>query len=366
MTQGVELVQTKKTHVQPAGPPVGKTGDAPAICVLGCGAITESFYLPALTEDPKVRDLLLLVDPDVERARAMARRFGVSQVAESHQGKLASMDGVIVATPHHLHHPLSMDALEAGCHVLCEKPLAVRADDAVELVEEAATRGRALAVNNTRRLYPIVQEIRRFIGTGALGRIRRIEIEEGDPFEWPAASGFYFQAEGEPRGVLLDLGAHVLDLLSWWLGPDVTFIDCRDDSGGGPEAVTFLRLALDGAPVDIRLSRLSSLSNRYRIEGEKGVLDGETGDWQRARWTPSGGRSRTLRGSPTVVAFDRFARILVTNFLHLCTEGGEPLVPGRTVVPSLRLIDRAYAARRRFDMPWLSLATSPTGVVADA
>lgn len=352
--------------MQPNGPPAGKTGNTPAICILGCGAITESFYLPALTDDPKVRNRLLLVDPDLARAQTLAQRFGVTAVAESHRGRLQSIDGAIVATPHHLHHPLSMDALRAGCHVLCEKPLTVRPDDAAEVVAEAEARGLVLAVNNTRRLYPVYGEVRRLLASGTLGRIQRIDFEEGDPFEWPAASGFYFQAQGEPRGVLLDLGAHVVDLLSWWLGPELTFLDCSDDSGGGPEAVTTLRLSLHGSPIDIRLSRLSSLSNRYRIEGENGVLDGETGDWQRARWTPSGGPSQILQGSPTVAAFDRFAGILVADFLQICSHGGVPLVPGRSVLPSLQIIDRAYAARRSYDMPWLPLAAPLTEATVHA
>ncbi len=325
----------------------------PAIALIGCGAISEALHLPGLLRHPEVRARLVLVDPAVERTAELAARCGIAEVHADYREVLDRIDGAVVAVPPHLHHPVALDCLERGVAVLCEKPLCEDARLAAELVETAERSDVALAVNQTRRLFPANREIRALLAAGALGRLTRIRYEMGEPFEWPAVSDSYFGAKGSGKGVLLDTGAHIVDLVSWWLGGKPELARYRDDSFGGTEAVAALELEHEGCRASIRLSWLSKLPNRYRIEGERGSIEGEVYEWSSFVRRSSDGRSRRVRTAERPRGFEEFGHRLIDNFVEVLASGAEPFVSGCDVLPSLEIIDACYARRERFELPWL-------------
>ena len=99
-------------------------GDVPRMALIGCGAIAESFHVPALESRSTLRGRVVPVDPNIDRAERMARRLGASRVASDYREVLGSVDGVIVATPHSQHVPIALECLRQKIHVLCEKPVA--------------------------------------------------------------------------------------------------------------------------------------------------------------------------------------------------------------------------------------------------
>jgi len=101
---------------------------------------------------------------------------------------------------------------------LCEKPLAASSTDAQALVEAAAASSGVLAAGMLRRFFPATQAIRELLHAGTLGEIVSLDIQEGNQFRWPAASPEYFTKRSSAGGVLMDIGAHALDLMVWWLG----------------------------------------------------------------------------------------------------------------------------------------------------
>jgi predicted dehydrogenase len=244
--------------------------------------------------------------------------------------------------------------LNHGAAVLCEKPLCEDAQLAVELVEAAERAGVALAVNQTRRLFPANRQIRESLAAGVIGRPARIVYEMGEPFEWPAVSDSYFGAKGSGKGVLLDTGAHIVDLVTWWLGGKPRLTRYRDDSFGGTEAVAAIELEREGCRASIRLSWLSKLSNTYRIEGERGSIEGEVYDWASFIQRSADGKARRVRTDDRPKGFEDFGHRLIDNFVDVLTNGAEPLVSGRDVLPSIEIIDACYARRERFDLPWLA------------
>ncbi|MEW5961101.1 MAG: Gfo/Idh/MocA family oxidoreductase, partial [Chloroflexota bacterium] len=126
---------------------------SPRIAVIGCGAITEWFYLPALARHPSVLQKLILVDRDEARAQKLARQFNVQRCLADYHEVLDEVDGAIIAVPTHFHYPIAMEFLVRGIPILCEKPLAETAVKAREMVAQAQKSGVALATNYTRRLY---------------------------------------------------------------------------------------------------------------------------------------------------------------------------------------------------------------------
>ncbi len=324
----------------------------PTIALIGCGAITKSFHLPALARYAAVVERAILVDRDVGRARELAHQYGITRVAGECREILNTVDGVIVATPHHLHHTISLDCVRNGVHVLCEKPLAESVHEIQEILTEAGRAGVSVSVNNTRRLYPSSQKIPQLIAEGQIGRPISVEFLEGAEFDWPSASGFYFASNGMGRGVLLDKGAHVLDLVCWWLGGKPGIISYEDDSLGGAEAVAELSFEFGDCRGKVHLSWLSKLRNSFRIRGKSGSIEGGIYDWRSLTIRSNTGRKSIIRTDSEHRTLSDFGKTIIDNFLAIITEGAQPLVSALDVADSIALIEECYARRSRFAMPW--------------
>ena len=323
-----------------------------AVAVIGCGAIARAAHVPALAKHPEVRNRLVLVDRDLDRANALAREFGIARTAADYRDALPAVQGAVIALPHHLHFPVALDCLRAGVHVLCEKPLAGSAAEAAQLVAASEQAGVALAVNQARRLFPPSEAAHRLVQEGAIGTLRFIGYYDGAKYDWPTASGFAFGLQGGGKGVLLDIGAHVLDLICWWLGHQPRVTDYVDDSVGGSEAVAKVAL-LDGtARGEVHLSWLAKLENGFRIEGDVGTIIGNLYDWETLQLASPSGRRKSISLKTRVRSIKDISSLVVENFLGVVEKREAPLVPGRDVVPSIALIEECYARRRRFNMPW--------------
>jgi predicted dehydrogenase len=329
-----------------------RAANGPVLALIGCGAIARRFHLPVLAALAGARERLVLVDPDLARARKLADEFDLSRVAASHTDVLDKIDGAIILTPHHLHYPIALDCISAGVAVLVEKPLSESPAQVVSLLEAAERSGAVIAVNNTRRLIPASREIRRLIRAGAVGPIRAMDFVEGDRFDWPAASGAMFGAAGSGKGVLLDIGAHVLDLACWWTGGRPSLEHYQDDAAGGSEAVAAVRLRHSECAISIRLSWLSKLRNSYVIRGDDGTIEAGIYDWGEIRLMPTDGRARAIKAKPQVRSYEELAKPLIANFLQAIAGSEPPLISAADVLPSIELIEECYGRRTRFDMPW--------------
>ena len=104
------------------------------LCLVGCGAAANRYYVPALKRHPQICRNLVLVDSNLDRARALAACFGKVEIHQDYHEVIGRVEGAILAVPHLLHYDLTMDFLQAGVPVLCEKPLAETASDAVAMV----------------------------------------------------------------------------------------------------------------------------------------------------------------------------------------------------------------------------------------
>jgi predicted dehydrogenase len=331
---------------------------APAVAVIGCGAIARTAHVPALALDPDVRERAVLVDQDAARANALAGEFGIPTTATDYRDVLPTVQGAVIALPHHLHFPVALDCLGAGVHVLCEKPLAATAAEATQLVAASRRARVCLAVNQIRRLFPPSHAVRDLLRRGAIGPVRFIGYYDGTRYDWPTASGFAFGRRSGGRGVLFDIGAHVLDLICWWLGRAPRITDYVDDSFGGSEAVARVSFTDGDGRLrgEVHLSWLAKLQNGFRIEGDDGTITGSIFDWDRVELTSRSGRCTSIPLKASVRSISDIAPAIMRNFLAVIDGAAAPLVPGREVVPSIALIEECYARRRHFPMPWQNYA----------
>jgi predicted dehydrogenase len=326
-------------------------GEVPVIGLIGCGAITEALHLPALARHSEIMAKAVCVDPNIVRAKAMATKFGAARAVARYQDVMADVDGAIVAVPPKLHYPVTMDLLAANVHVLCEKPLTETGEQARCLVAKAQQMGLALCVNNYRRLYPSAIKVRDLIAAGELGTVRRLEFSWGEQFDWPAASAAYFGAT-VGRGVLADKGAHVLDLVCWWLGGKPEVVSYEDDSMGGTEAVAALHFRMKECEGVVRLSWLSRYANTFEIRGDRATVTGRLFDWNTVDFKQASGRQQKLRLPSTAKVPQDVGRTLLDNFLGVVRGRAVPVVAGSDVLPSIELLDDCYARRTRMAMPW--------------
>jgi predicted dehydrogenase len=326
--------------------------DAPRIAIVGCGAFTESFYLPAFAKRPDLLPGLILVDSNAERLQMLAEKFNVATLRTDYRDVLSEVDGAIIAVPHQFHYPISMDFLRRSVHVLCEKPLAESPDEVREMATQAEKSGVTLSANCTQRLFPANIKIKELLAQGRLGNLRYLSYSWGDAFAWPTTSGFYFNLKTRKSGVLVDRGAHALDLICWWLGAKPEVVLSENDSFGGIEAVAHIRLKSGDCIIEDKMSWLNELANRYTIRCQLAEIENNFLSWWKLPIKYKSGKVETIPlRSPERSYFD-FADKIVSNLVDVIRNDAAPLVPAREVIPSIELIQECYAQARRFNLPW--------------
>jgi predicted dehydrogenase len=183
-----------------------------ALVIVGCGWIARRHAAAARV----LRMPMVFASRDLARARAYAREFGGAAAYGSYEEALRHPDarGAVICTPHDRHLADVLAAVEAGRHVLVEKPIARTLDEADRMIAAAARAGRVLMVGENFRFMPAFRAVRRLIDAGALGALREVHlIARGfrQPSGWrcaPAAGG----------GALIDGGIHYVHALRWWGG----------------------------------------------------------------------------------------------------------------------------------------------------
>jgi predicted dehydrogenase/nucleoside-diphosphate-sugar epimerase len=267
------VVQGSNVEARPMQPVQQATADSPLrIAIIGCGAITEKLHLPALMKTSGVR-VTALVDPDTRRLPALAARIGGDvHTAASTENLERHADAAVIAVPNHLHMPIAADLLQRGLHVLVEKPLTVSLEEAQRLIEIATRAGKILSVALIRRHYLSFEYVQKILQAGWIGRVLSFDCREGMAYAWSTASSSLYRRE-HGGGVLVDRGAHALDMLLSWLGP-YRSVMYWDDARGGVEANSRLDLELEsGARGVIELSWTRDLRNTCVIRGEKGEIE---------------------------------------------------------------------------------------------
>ncbi|HET9768698.1 MAG TPA: Gfo/Idh/MocA family oxidoreductase [Thermoanaerobaculia bacterium] len=327
------------------------------IAVVGCGAVAQLHHLPALAAS-RHASAAALIDRDLERAQALARRFGVLRVAADVAEVVEHVDAAIVALPNHLHAPVAIDLLRRCIPVLVEKPMAPTVAECDAMIGAAAEAGVPLAVGLEFRFFDSTATVRELLAAEIVGPLSGFELRQGVIPRWPFATDFVLRKETAGGGVLADFGVHVLDLLLCWLG-DWRDVECADDALGGLESDAELRLTFaSGLAGTVEVSRTRNLANTCRFTGERGVL--EVGIWDPDpeitlrlvdRDVQLAGHARG--GARALTFHDAFVRQL-DDFAAAVREGREPRVPGREGRRAIALVEACYARRRPLALPWES------------
>jgi predicted dehydrogenase len=182
--------------------------------VIGAGSIGDS-HMRSYVRHPK-SDLIAVCDIVRQRAQKASTEFGADHVYTDYSRmlELPELDAVSICLPNFLHAPASIEALEAGKHVLCEKPFAVNAEQAEDMVSAAEKSGMRLAVSLNLRHSGEARALRKAAESGKLGRI--YHGKGGMLRDNAIPRGWFHRKELSGGGPLLDLGPHILDV-TWWI-----------------------------------------------------------------------------------------------------------------------------------------------------
>jgi predicted dehydrogenase len=165
-------------------------------------------------------EIAALCDLDTARAQKVADEYGVGKVYDDYQRMLTeeALDAVSVCTPNALHAPVAISALEAGCHVLCEKPLATSAADGKKILNAARKARGKFMIGMNNRFRGDTQLLKRFIEDGEFGDIYYARCGWVRRNGIPGMGGWFTRKEMSGGGPLIDIGVHALDVTLYLMG----------------------------------------------------------------------------------------------------------------------------------------------------
>ena len=265
--------------------------------IIGAG-FARAAYLPALAHVPGA-EVVAIASGRLESARSAADAFGVPHAYDDWQAMLVdhALDLVCIATPTNLHAAQSLAALAAGAHVLCEKPTAMDAAEAAQMLHAADAAGRIHMIDHEMRFNPNRARIARMIAEGDLGKIRHVNIANiGNSWAAPASrpKGDWWSAADQGGGRLGANGSHQVDMLRWWLG-EVAWVtgaaptlvpDRLDKATDAPWTATADDLAwmglemASGALAQVFMSGVAAhnIGNLTQVFGSKGTITLDNAD----------------------------------------------------------------------------------------
>jgi predicted dehydrogenase len=326
------------------------------LAIVGAGLITENAHLPAALASEAVA-VAAIVDPAIERAEALARRFGIEpRIARSVDEVMDGLDGALIATPNHTHREIAVRCLDAGVSVLIEKPLAHSYAEGQAIVDAAERSKKVAAVGYCTRFRTSTVLMKRLLDQNFFGEVRRFYHQFGTPGGWGPVSGYILKRASIGGGVLVVTGTHFLDrMLHFWGYPDSSRL--ADDSDGGAEAnaIASFHYGRGSQPLEgmARYSKTTALPGGMVLETEAGIVTLADNDDADIELRPAANPDlrQVIREGSRKPANDVFLAQL-EDFVQACREGIKPRITASEGLQSLRLLDDLYGNRTRLLDRW--------------
>ncbi len=317
------------------------------IGILSFAHLHAESYIQILQAAPGV-ELLGLADEDRERGARFAQQFG-ARFFDSYEALLAEKpDGVLVCSENNRHRPLVELAAQAGAHVLCEKPLATRLEDARAMIEACERAGVSLMTAFPMRFSAPVLEVKTRLAAGDLGQVYCFNAVNQGKHPGKLRAWFVDQ-ELAGGGAVFDHTVHLADLMRWFLGSEVSEVYAQTNR------------IIHAGEVEVETGGLVMLTF------ENGVFASIDCSWSRPHYWPTWGglgfELVTERGAVLVDAFRQNLTVyrpdlqrpvwsywgsnndaaMIAEFLAALREGRSPSVTG---ADGLRAVEIALAAYR--------------------
>lgn len=341
------------------------------IGMIGCGGMAKAHA----SRFDKVRDLLevaAVVDIVRERAQAVANLLpGRVHVATDYRDILPEVDAILVVLPHHLHHPVTIACLDAGKHVLVEKPLANSEQECREMIQAAERNYRVLMVAYSMRFHPLVAELKRLLDAKTYGDVFQLSIWTEQYTIYPEDHWTRSQ-KMLGGGQLFSHGCHYIDLMLWMLGRPLRGSHLGTNTGTpwmereGTSNVTIEFeggvLGYHGATWGARGTRLRYAFHAHCTGGmlEADIHGGKLIAHTRAEEHRPGEASKQKTETLLEVTHAKPTAEEMAHFIHCIRTGERPMTDPVSSLEGLRVIWALYRAEeenRLADLRGLGLGT---------
>jgi predicted dehydrogenase len=296
-------------------------------------------------------DVVAAVDVEPDKAQAVAdamTEHGTTvRIATNHQDVMADVDAALLVLPHHLHHPIAMDFLQAGKHVLVEKPMSNSEAESLELIAAANNNDVVLMVAYCMRFHPLVTGMKQLIDDGVCGDIFQVSI-------WTEQLTQYHQGHWALKkatlggGQLFSHGCHYIDILLWYMGRPVRGTHLGTNTGTPwmeREGTSNVSLEFEGGRLGYHFGTWGARGTRmgyaFHAHGTEGMIEADI----------KAGELRIHRGSDVELVAQhesgKHTEEEMAHFLDCIETGARPLTDGPGSLQGLRLIWRLYEAEEQ-------------------
>ncbi|MGI6083256.1 MAG: Gfo/Idh/MocA family protein [Limnochordia bacterium] len=317
--------------------------------IVGCGGMSRSHArgLGSLADQIKVT---ATVDIDEERAQKAAELFPGAKAATDYRTVLDDVDAVLLVLPHHLHHPIAKDCLEAGKHVQLEKPMANSEEECLDLIETAEKADRVLMIAYCMRFHPVVVRMKQLIDERAFGDLFQFSIWTEQMTMYPP-DHWASKAATLGGGQFFSHGCHYVDLLLWIMGRPVRGAHVGTNFGTPwmeREGTSNVCIEFENGALGYHFgtwgSRGTRLGKSMHAHCTEGMLE-MTYD-RRQLILHKGGKETVLME----VQPGKHTQNEMAHFVECITTGRRPLTDGRGSLQGLRVIWRLYEAEQQNKM----------------
>lgn len=329
--------------------------------IVGCGAVAQVCHLKALDTLPQF-EVAYLCDRNVATAQTAKSIFGLgAKVTDRIQDLAGNVDAAIVCVWPSQHRSVTLQLLDMGLDVLCEKPSATTSADARAMAEATERSGHIVAIGHWCRCLKNIWNLRRLLAMDYFGEVESVTAEFGNVLDWPMSSGAYFDRQVSAGGVMFEAGIHVLDLVVWMFG-GIDNIRYEDDSFGGVESngVISGTLTIKGRQVPCRVgaSWTHALPNSLRLRCSAGDVTARLAMGSELAFRqPFAGEQVELQlpHHDIVTPFEsaNFYAAQLENFATVLRTREPPITPVASTVLPIEIIERAYAVRQPMAQPWV-------------
>lgn len=298
-------------------------------------------YADGLKKIPNV-ELVGIFDDDAERGQQVAEKFNTTHYSNQAEFLAQEMDAVIICSENNRHKEMVLNAARAKKHILCEKPIATNLEDAKEMIQVCEDSHVLLQIAYPVRFSSPIQELKKLIDKGELGDI--VAFRSTNRGQNP--SGWFIDENQSGGGAVLDHTVHMLDIMRWYLGEEVTEVSAFVDS-------YFHDIDIDDAGI-------------LTFEFENGVIASHDASWSRFTEYPTWGDATIeVVGTKQTVKVDAFKEHfrrfssgskslehvffgndmdfgLVLDFVNCVKKGEQPSITGYDGLKSLEVSLAAY------------------------
>jgi predicted dehydrogenase len=291
--------------------------------------------------------LVAAVDVVKEKAEAVREHVPDVKVATDYREVLDDVDAALLVLPHHVHHPIGMACLEAGVHVLLEKPMAISEQQCLDLIHASQKAGVVLMIAYCMRYHPLVVRMKELLDEKALGDVFQVSIwteqlTQYYPGHWALS------AETLGGGQLFSHGCHYVDMLLWFLGRPVRGAHTGTNFGTPwmeKEGTSNLSVEFEGGKLGYHFGTWGARGTRlqYSIHAHctEGMLDGRFRDRKLLS---------IVKDEEVVLAEGKEGKHTeneMAHFLDCIDTGATPLTDGPGSLQGLRVIWRLYEAQEK-------------------